>query len=65
MMPAQVAAARIGAGATLGAAHMNNLQQLYSNWAALTEKGGEAQAQSALETGKMMQSPLITRAGIR
>ena len=58
---AQVAAAKISAGAQLGVARKNNLQQLYSQWATNTRQAGADEADAAVKTGQLMQSPILAR----
>lgn len=57
---AQVAAANVAAQAQ----KKNTLANMYNNWAALTEKGGEAQMQGALGTGKTVSDAISTRSGV-
>lgn len=52
-----------GSGAALKIAKMNNLSALYQNYAQLMARGGEAKAQTAIETGRLMQQPINVRAG--
>lgn len=59
---AQIGAGAAGAGAA--AARKNTLANLYSNWAQLTQRGGEAGAQSAIEAGKGITAGINARASV-
>lgn len=65
---AQIAAEKEANAAKLAAqikiARMNNLGALYNNWASVTERGGEAGAQAALQTGRNAIDPIATRAAV-
>jgi hypothetical protein len=52
-----------GSGSAEKIARMNNLAQLYANYAQLTQKGGESEASTAIQTGKLMQDPIVARLG--
>ena len=52
-----------GGGNAMALAKLNNISQIYQNWAALEHKNGELQATTALKTGEAMQNPIIARAG--
>lgn len=53
-----------GAGAALQIAKMNNLSALYQNWAQLAQRSGENLSKTAIDTGQLMQNPIIARAGV-
>lgn len=57
---AHIKAAAIAAGAQ----KKNTLANMYNNWAALTEKGGEALGQSALDTGRNVISAITPRSSV-
>lgn len=56
--------ARIAAAASAGAARKSSLASLYNNWANLVARGGEAQASTALGTGKGITDAINTRAAV-
>lgn len=62
-LAAKLKAAKIAAAAQVKAARIATLGGLYQNYGSVVERGGEAQGQSALDTGKNMEAPIITRAG--
>lgn len=51
-----------GSGAALKIAKMNNLSALYQNYASILAKEGDTESNTALQTGKLAQDPLIARA---
>jgi hypothetical protein len=50
-----------GGGSGLAIAKMNNLANLYQNWGALAQKGGETMSQAALGTGRLATDPITAR----
>ena len=70
-LAADLEAAKISAGASVasaniaaGAAKKNTLANLYSNWAQLAQRTGEAKGQQALATGQSMNEGAIARARV-
>ena len=68
---ADLESARIGAGASIasanisaGAAKKNTLANLYSNWAQLAQRTGEAKAEQASRTGQNMNEGAVARAKV-
>lgn len=59
------AAKKAGGGGGGGGASQKQalMAQMYNNWAALTQKSAAEQANTVLATGKLMQDPIISRAG--
>lgn len=70
-LAADLEAAKISAGASVasanisaGAAKKNTLANLYSNWAQLAQRTGEAKGQQALATGQSMNEGAVARARV-
>ena len=63
-MANRLEAARISAAAYAGSARKSALANLYSNWANVTQRGGEALGQESLEAGKNMTAGLVARASV-
>lgn len=61
---AKIKAAKIAAAAQIKSQRMSSLSSLYNTWGTLTERGGEALGNDALQTGKMGQDPIIARATV-
>lgn len=53
-----------GGGNAMALTKLNNLAQMYQNYANLTQKGGADLANSAQATGKLGTDPIIARLGV-
>lgn len=51
-----------GSGSAMKIAKMNNLSQLYANYANLMAKAADTESAAAIEGGKLMQAPINIRA---